>query len=164
MPGRRVYMTKNEFLSILRDSLAGNVPSNVINENIGYYKDYIENNDKTESQVLEELGDPRLIARTITDSFIAEKGPMADFYTKQAREEYRGDSSYTSSYDDDNYRNEYHHFSLKWYDKLLGIIIIVIVAMLVLALGAVAIGIFFRIILPLIVIYFIVKFIMERLT
>lgn len=164
MPGRRVYMTKNEFLSILRDSLAGNVPSDVINENIGYYKDYIENNDKTESQVLEELGDPRLIARTITDSFIAEKGPMADFYTKQAREEYRGDSSYTSSYDDDNYRNEYHHFSLKWYDKLLGIIIIVIVAMLVLALGAVAIGIFFRIILPLIVIYFIVKFIMERLT
>ncbi len=157
-------MTKNEFLSILRDSLAGNVPSDVINENIGYYKDYIENNDKTESQVLEELGDPRLIARTITDSFIAEKGPMADFYTKQAREEYRGDSSYTSSYDDDNYRNEYHHFSLKWYDKLLGIIIIVIVAMLVLALGAVAIGIFFRIILPLIVIYFIVKFIMERLT
>ena len=157
-------MTKNEFLSILRDSLAGNGPSDVINENIGYYKDYIENNDKTESQVLEELGDPRLIARTITDSFIAEKGPMADFYTKQAREEYRGDSSYTSSYDDDNYRNEYHHFSLKWYDKLLGIIIIVVVAMLVLALGAVAIGIFFRIILPLIVIYFIVKFIMERLT
>ena len=157
-------MTKNEFLSILRDSLAGNVPSDVINENIGYYKDYIENNDKTESQVLEELGDPRLIARTIIDSFVAEKGPMADFYTKQAREEYRGDSSYTSSYDDDNYRNEYHHFSLKWYDKLLGIIIIVVVAMLVLALGAVAIGIFFRIILPLIVIYFIVKFIMERLT
>ena len=49
MPGRRVYMTKNEFLSILRDSLAGNVPSDVINENISYYKDYIENNDKTES-------------------------------------------------------------------------------------------------------------------
>ena len=156
MPGRRVYMTKNEFLSILRDSLAGNVPSDVINENISYYKDYIENNDKTESQVL---------ARTIIDSFVAEKGPMADFYTKQAREEYRGDDSYTSSYDDsDNYDKGYHNFSLKWYDKLLGIIIIVVVAMLVLALGAVAVGIFFRIILPLIVIYFIVKFIMERLT
>lgn len=55
-------MTKNEFLSILRDSLAGNVPSDVINENISYYRDYIENNDKAESQVLEELGDPRLIA------------------------------------------------------------------------------------------------------
>lgn len=158
-------MTKNEFLSILRDSLAGNVPSDVINENISYYKDYIENNDKTESQVLEELGDPRLIARTIIDSFVAEKGPMADFYTKQAREEYRGDDSYTSSYDDsDNYDKGYHNFLLKWYDKLLGIIIIVVVAMLVLALGAVAVGIFFRIILPLIVIYFIVKFIMERLT
>ena len=47
---------------------------------------------------------------------------------------------------------------------MLGIIIIVVVAMLVLALGAVAVGIFFRIILPLMVIYFIVKFIMERLT
>lgn len=158
-------MTKNEFLSTLRESLAGNVPSDVINENISYYKDYIENNDEAESQVLEELGDPRLIARTIIDSFIAEKGPMADFYTKQAREEYSGSSS-DASYDDygEDAGEGYHHFSVKWYDKLLGIIIIVVVALLVLALGAVAIGIFFRIILPLIVIYFIVKFIMERLT
>lgn len=46
----------------------------------------------------------------------------------------------------------------------MGIIIIIVVAALVLALGAVALGIFFRIILPLIVIYFVVKFIMERLT
>ena len=158
-------MTKNEFLSTLRESLAGNVPSDVINENISYYRDYIENNDSSESKVLEELGDPRLIARTIIDSFIAEKGPMADFYTKQAREEYSGSSGDTS-YDDygDSGEGEYHHFSLKWYDKLLAIIIIVVVAMLILALGVVAIGIFFRIILPLIVIYFIVKFIMERLT
>ena len=96
-------MTKNEFLSILRDSLAGNVPSDVINENISYYRDYIENNDKAESQVLEELGDPRLIARTIIDSFIAEKGPMADFYTKQARDEYRGNYDNASSYDN-NYQ------------------------------------------------------------
>ena len=157
-------MTKNEFLSTLRESLAGNVPSDVINDNMSYYKDYIENNDKSESQVLEELGDPRLIARTIIDSFIAEKGPMADFYTKQAREEYRGSDSDASSYDDygDNSDNGYRHFSLKWYDKLLGIIIIIVVAMLILALGAVAIGIFFRIILPLIVIYFVVKFIMQR--
>lgn len=160
-------MTKNEFLSILRDSLAGNVPSDVINENISYYRDYIENNDKAESQVLEELGDPRLIARTIIDSFIAEKGPMADFYTKQARDEYRGNYDNVSSYDnnyEDDYDNGYNRFSLKWYDKLLGIIIIIVVAALVLAIGAVALGIFFRIILPLIVIYFVVKFIMERLT
>ena len=158
-------MTKNEFLSTLRESLAGNVPSDVINENISYYRDYIENSDSSESKVLEELGDPRLIARTIIDSFIAEKGPMADFYTKQAREEYSGSSGDTS-YDDygDSGEGGYHHFSLKWYDKLLAIIIIVVVAMLILALGAVVIGIFFRIILPLIVIYFIVKFIMERLT
>ena len=159
-------MTKNEFLSILRETLAGNVPSDVINENISYYKDYIENNDKTESQVLEELGDPRLIARTIIDSFVAEKGPMADFYTKQARDEYCGSNEDTASYNDygENYGSEYHQFSLKWYDKLLGIIILIVVFSLIIALGAVAIRIFFRIILPLIVIYFIVKFIMERLT
>ena len=159
-------MTKKEFLSILNESLAGNVPSDVVNENIRYYKDYIENNEMTESQVLEQLGDPRLIARTIIDSFMAEKGPMADYYTKQAREEYCGSNDDTSSYDDYGTEdgNEYHHLSLKWYDKLLGMIILVVVAMLVIALGAVAIRIFFRIILPLIVIYFIVKIIMERLT
>lgn len=159
-------MTKNEFLSILRESLAGNVPSDVINENISYYRDYIENNDRSESQVLDELGDPRLIARTIIDTFIAQKGPMADFYTKQARDEYRGSNNDTSPYEDygEDESAVYHHFSLKWYDKLLGIIIIVVVAMLILALGAMAIGIFFKIILPIMVIYFIVKFIWERLT
>ena len=54
--------------------------------------------------MLEELGDPRLIARTIIDSFIAEKGPMADFYTKQARDEYRGNYDNVSSYDN-NYED-----------------------------------------------------------
>ena len=161
-------MTKKEFLSILNESLAGNVPSDVINENIRYYKDYIENNESSESQVLEELGDPRLIARTIIDSFMAEKGPMADFYTKQAREEYRGSAEDTFSYDDygkdDGNVNEHHHFSLKWYDKLLGIIMIIVAVMLIIALGAVAIGILFRVILPILIIYFVVKFIWERLT
>ena len=82
------------------------------------------------------------------NSFIAEKGPMADFYTKQARDEYRGNYDNASSYDnnyEDDYDNGYNRFSLKWYDKLLGIIIIIVVAALVLALGAVALGIFFRI-------------------
>lgn len=36
-------MVKKEFLDILRESLAGNIPVSEIEENIRYYKDYIEN-------------------------------------------------------------------------------------------------------------------------
>ena len=79
-------MTKKEFLDELTESLAGNVPSDVIADNINYYKNYIESSASVED-ALEELGDPHLIARTIIDSFMASKGPMADYYVEQARNE-----------------------------------------------------------------------------
>ena len=115
-------MTKNEFLSILRDSLAGNVPSDVINENISYYKDYIENNDKTESQVLDELGDPRLIARTLLDTDVDNGQLDYEEYST-----YSDDAQNTQS----SSRNHVHVWRFDtWYSKLLGVVILLIVVFL----------------------------------
>ena len=103
-------MTKKEFLDILADALSGNIPMSEVNENIKYYRDYIENGESSEEEALKKLGDPHLIARTIIDSFKASKGSMADYYTKQARDEYSKISS-GNSYDSYNNENSYENVS-----------------------------------------------------
>lgn len=82
-------MTKSEFLEILRQQLDGEMPSGEIYSNIHYYDQYIDNellSGKTEEEVMNELGDPRLIAKTLID---ADEGPL-----------------YNSTYQDVSYRNE----------------------------------------------------------
>mgnify|MGYP000092079929 FL=1 len=64
-------MTKRQFMEELRSSLEGMVSQAVIQENMNYYEDYINEqirNGKNEQDVLNELGSPRLIARSIISS------------------------------------------------------------------------------------------------
>lgn len=63
-------MNKEEFLQRMQDTLKGEVSDFVIKDNISYYKNYIENeisNGKTEKDVLDMLGDPRLLSKTIIE-------------------------------------------------------------------------------------------------
>ena len=78
-------MTKREFLEKLRIALNGKVPGNVVTENLQYYEDYINTEirkGKSEEEVLDSLGDPRLIARTI----IATSGSRENAGTNESRE------------------------------------------------------------------------------
>ena len=64
-------MSKQEFINILRTSLNGQVPSAVVSENVTYYEDYINSQirmGRTEQEVLQSLGNPRLIAKSIIDA------------------------------------------------------------------------------------------------
>lgn len=64
-------MTKNEFLNELRSLLAEELGTSVAEENVRYYDGYIEQRKQeglSESEVLEQLGSPRLIAKSIIDS------------------------------------------------------------------------------------------------
>ena len=61
-------MSKSEFLKVLKEALSMSLDKNSIDAQIKYYDDYISDemkNGKTEKEVLDELGDPRLIAKTI---------------------------------------------------------------------------------------------------
>lgn len=64
-------MTKREFLEGLKSALGNNLSGPVIQENVDYYSSYISEEIKKgrpEEEVTAELGDPWVIARTITDS------------------------------------------------------------------------------------------------
>lgn len=61
-------MNKQEFVDRLRVSLSGSISPVQVEENARFYEDYINTQvrlGETEENVLEELGDPRLIARSI---------------------------------------------------------------------------------------------------
>lgn len=64
-------MDKIEFLNRLRAALTGRVDATVLAENLAYYEDYINSQmrmGRTEEEVLQSLGDPRLIAKTIIET------------------------------------------------------------------------------------------------
>lgn len=121
-------MRKEEFLQILRRALTGDVPPGIVEENIRYYDGYITEEvrrGRTEEEVIAEIGDPRLIARTIEDT--------TDTF---ADSQYHGGSAYeygkTADREDDTYgQNSYgtggsvRRFRFdKWYWKLLLALII----------------------------------------
>ncbi|MBD5106123.1 MAG: DUF1700 domain-containing protein [Lachnospiraceae bacterium] len=78
-------MNKYEFIRSLRKTLTGKVDGRELEDTIRYYEDYIDGEikkGKTESQVLQELGDPRLLAKNIASV----NGNTGGFYEE---EEYR---------------------------------------------------------------------------
>ena len=78
-------MNKLQFLEILGQKLSEELPRSQVISNLQYYESYIDGAvqaGKSEKEVLEELGDPHLIARTIMDTQTGEA-----FYEEQFAED-----------------------------------------------------------------------------
>ena len=119
-------MSRQEFLQRLRDALTGEVQGNVIEENIRYYDEYIRteaSRGATEEEVIDSIGDPRLIARTIIDA------------SEDAGDESYGGRDYDSFnrsgqtiYEEESRSSRnFHYVDLNtWYWKLLAAVVIVL--------------------------------------
>lgn len=100
-------MNREEFLRQFREALEGKVSERVINENVNYYRNYINNavnSGKSEQEVLRELGDPRLLAKTIEESSRFTKGGQErqQGYTDTG---YRQESYKSADHEPDSYHN-----------------------------------------------------------
>lgn len=129
-------MRKAEFLRELEETLAGEVSAAVLQENLRYYDQYISQeaaSGRSEEDVIEEIGSPRLIARTIIDSSEAagDRPESGGYYSGTSGGSYSGGGSYQGSYtdpDSQNTRQSFHYVDLnKWYWKLLALIAVVLV-------------------------------------
>lgn len=147
-------MNKKEFLDTLYNQLSGQMPEGSIAAHVQYYRNYIEDavtQGRTEAEVLNELGDPRLIARTLLDA------DSAAFGNPQTTESYS--EPYTdNSYNDDSPKVKSHSFHLDlstWYGKLAVILIAAVVIILLCTVLSVLI--------PVMVIFGIVCFIISKL-
>ena len=97
-------MNKEEFLYKMKDALDGQVSEIIISDNIDYYKNYINNemlNGKSEIEVLDMLGDPRLLAKTVIEM---QENDNNENNTKSENNKYNDDN-----YDD--YNQEEDDFS-----------------------------------------------------
>ncbi|MGN0299488.1 MAG: DUF1700 domain-containing protein [Lachnospiraceae bacterium] len=125
-------MNKIQFLAELRKALEGNLPATLVRENESYYLNYIDEqmkSGKKEKEVLEALGDPTLIAKTIIETQGGSGSYESDF-----------EESYRASEEESNIDFDTHQMNInghilnldKWYVKLLAGILIVAVLALVL--------------------------------
>ena len=82
-------MTRAEFLDELRETLSGSMNESEIQSNLSYYNAYIDEEmrkGKTEEEVLEELGSPFAIAKTLLRPYENE-GKTFENETKEIRKE-----------------------------------------------------------------------------
>lgn len=119
-------MNRSEFLETLRSQLTGQMHEGKVAAHVRYYEDYIQSQvrgGRSEQEVLAELGDPRLIARTLLDT---------DPDTGQ--ENYEEYSTYSEG-DVDRQQSAGKHVHVwrfdTWYSKLLGALIFLIILFLV---------------------------------
>lgn len=148
-------MNKEEFLQGLQTALSGNIPPAGVRDNLAYYSDYIRTElgkGRSEEDVMGELGDPRLIARTIIDT--TPGGGEETFEEYHSRGFYGGQESrwedsygsYGGGYQDQggyqdgsadsgsSYGDKQgvHYYDLnKWYWKVLAVVLIVAVVALI---------------------------------
>jgi hypothetical protein len=163
-------MTQSEFLQELRCALENSLPESIVQENVEFYKQYISdevNKGKDEEQVLQMLGDPWILAKTVTE---AQDG------TDQStvREKGRGDYSYHSDremgyegYENDNRGSEIHspvHAAVldKWWKKLLLILGIIMIIIAVFSIITGIVSLLAPILVPIIIILILVRILANR--
>lgn len=119
-------MSKKEFLDILRQSLEGEVDNSVIEKNIRYYSDYISSDgSRSEEEIIDEIGDPRLIAKTIIESermsgrsYSNDRYESGNFSNNSYYDEYTEGKNYKDSY------NRGYFPKFKWFYKIAFLIIL----------------------------------------
>ena len=159
-------MNKDEFLRRLEEALSGEVPASVIRDNLNYYADYLSQElgkGRTMDEIIEEIGEPNIVARTIIDSAEA-AGETGDGYGSFEDASPRDDDR-RSTYSQGSYQNgsapNIHYFDLnKWYWKLALVVILFLVISIVFSIMG---GVFYLLIrfsgpiLMCLIIYWIVK-------
>ena len=129
-------MSKTEFLDILYNQLSGRMPEGNVAAHVQYYRNYIEDEQqkgRTETDILNELGDPRLIVRTLLDTEVGAGNPQnGSTYSSTYSEGTSGYNEYDSS-DSARGHVKKHSFKLDlstWYGKVAVILIAAVVLLL----------------------------------
>ena len=129
-------MSKTEFLDILYNQLSGQMPEGNVAAHVQYYRNNIEDEQqkgRTETDILNDLGDPRLIARTLLDTEVGAGNPQnGSTYSAIYNE---ADSDYNEYDSSDSARGHVKKHSFKldlstWYGKVAVILIAAVVLLL----------------------------------
>ena len=122
----------------LKSELEGRVPYSVIQENLRYYDSYIMEEaakGQTEDEVIESLGGPRIIARTIVDAALDTEDRPDGFDSFESEAPYRSGPAGSSQEEREPFRGkkpEVHYVDFgKWYVRLIAGLVVFLVIFLV---------------------------------
>ena len=122
----------------LKSELEGRVPYSVIQENLRYYDSYIMEEaakGQTEDEVIESLGGPRIIARTIVDAALDTEDRPDGFDSFESEASYRSGPAGSSQEEREPFRGkkpEVHYVDFgKWYVRLIAGRVVFLVIFLV---------------------------------
>lgn len=166
-------MTIQEFLNQLRDSLDGELPYNEIVSNVNYYRDYMDSKkgEQSEEEITAGLGDPRLIARTIIDTYQMNHDNQVHYqsYSYSDGGNYQSTNSSRGNYnrEEDSKKNHAHTIFKTigiqgWLGCLISLFILFLVLGAIFWLGALAFKVFFKFVLPIVLIVAGVSYIYNR--
>ena len=131
-------MSRTEFSQGLKSELEGRVPYSVIQENLRYYDSYIMEEaakGQTEDEVIESLGGPRIIARTIVDAALDTEDRPDGFDSFESEASYRSGPAGSSQEEREPFRGkkpEVHYVDFgKWYVRLIAGLVVFLVIFLV---------------------------------
>ena len=153
-------MSKQEFLDTLRRALARELSESEVADNINYYWNYIEQqvaSGKSEEQVLSELGDPRLIARTILQVDQQKEGAADPYYQNTVYTEDEPSGSYRQDVGSDPFEIHVRRLGVSDWIRIILVILIVLVVL----------GVFFHILwklLPFLIVVAAVLWIYRKIT
>ena len=157
-------MDRNEFVSTLRAVLSGEVPASVVEDNVRYYDSYISQEiagGKSEKEVMESLGDPRLIAKTIIDTSNPQGGREAYGSTYTQSEPERG--FHAEFNEDGGVDLKYRRVNLNtWYGRLLILILVILVLTVVFAIVGGILSWLFPVLLPVLLFLWIMRIFSDR--
>ncbi len=156
-------MNKEEFLDVLRQSLIGEVANEIITQNIKYYDGYISaQNLEEEAKIIDRLGDPRLIAKTIIEAEKAAKEKNTSNLSGREYQSYKSET-YQDYRDNSTMHGKKLFFTnMKWYHKLIAALVIIVCFILVAFVGRLVIGLLFTFSLPILLILLIMLLLRKR--
>lgn len=152
-------MRKEEFLEKLRARLSQTMSAQEVTEQIRYYDNYIQEQmrtGKTEEEVLEQLGDPLLIAKTLMD-------------VQETRQEEPGYFAHQRIYDEQEQQEEnaaqqqMHHLEIRTKGGCLvaAFLVILVLGLLAWAAGTIVIRLL-PVLIPVMIILLVVTYIRQK--
>lgn len=155
-------MTKREFLDKLRKALENDLTGSVVQENVNYYNDYINEEvrkGRSEKEVLDELGDPWAIAKNIVTSEEIKGNTQESYESYEPRRQERS-QSYEQEYEEETGHRGIHILELDtWWKKLLLALAVIGIVVLVVAVIGGIISILAPIFIPLLCVCIVIKLI-----
>ena len=152
-------MDRNEFVSTLRAVLSGEVPASVVEDNVRYYDSYISQEiagGKSEQEVLDSLGDPRLIAKTIIDTS-GQQGSREAYEGTYTQEE-TGGGFRREFRQEESDRRQYRQFDLNTgFGRFLVLIVVFVVLLLVFTIVGGILSWLLPVLLPILLVVWIVR-------